>query len=79
MYVNAEGASQNPYLAFRRGFCGVIRNLYMNTCHLCVNSATRLLNPQQNNAAAQSVPNGASPDGMMELAIQLRGHICRPD
>ena len=47
MYVNAEGASQNPYLAFRRGFCGVIRNLYMNTCHLCVNSATKLLTPQQ--------------------------------
>jgi len=56
MYISAEGTSQKPSSLGRRGFCGVIRNLYMNTCHLCVNSATRLLSPQQNNAAAQSVP-----------------------
>lgn len=79
MYIIAEGSSQKPRTVSSRGFYGAIRNVYISIWHLCVNSATRLLNPQQNNAAAQSVPNGASPDGMMELAIQLRGHICRPD
>jgi hypothetical protein len=47
MYIIAEGGSQNAFAGVRRGFCGVIRNLYMNTCHLCVNSATKLLTPQQ--------------------------------
>lgn len=79
MYIIAEGLSQKPCAVSSRGFYGAIRNVYIEIWHLCVNSATRLLNPQQNNAAAQTVPNGASPDGMMDLAIQLRGHICRPD